>query len=692
MGSCSTKVAGVVPSHVKAVASPIAPTQQNHRRSNETNEGGPCQGNETQPLNNIFTLPRPHDDIHLEYSVRETTSSRRRYSEPTKTATMATEVNIHGVRHLAAFESFIAERDLMAMGAVSEVFATQDAFVPVQEKASDPEEPEVQCIACCAQLPKEKDANYTKEVVKPCISCNSAYCVSCARNMFLEACKDSARMPPRCCLQIHLHIVKPHLTTEEITEYKLKYEEWSTPKPFYCPTPVCSAFISERLLPQQKKGKVDSGVGIPTPSNIQCPKCEGDICVDCRQVAHPGSLCANLELGVDAETAALLKAWGYKRCPKCSQGLKRMYGCNHMECRCGAHFCWGCLKSRDECEGGCYEDEDEDDESDFEPDEPEPQSEPDENSNNNDDDSENNTDEARVEVAREYDLLGTGTTTEAIEQDGNDSSATLRPIPRPRNLDGGSAYYWENQDLDFGEEPTDDVQDATWDCSHSFEPYAISLAEAISTPPLTHEMECVKCWSAIQPDIETQSYTRASSAVSKTSPNSAVRGRGGRRGRGHGMVARLRPVAYVIPRGLVRSDATVGTAPHLVARLPPASRRPTEARSDPMEGIRFESEVDSDQSEATAGPRTAVSGSNVFGNSSSTIYSVAQCCTSCNLLVCRTCADLILARIKADEDENEAQEEVRPEEDTDTDETSPGSGEVPVPTDDDEQPPPSLFD
>jgi hypothetical protein len=131
-------------------------------------------------------------------------------------------------------------------------------------------------------------------------------------------------------VQIQPHHARPHLTREEFLEFKSKYEEWLTPNPFYCPVPTCSAFIPERLLPEKaikKKGKrVDSGFGTPTSKTIACPTCEVDICPDCRQVAHPNGLCNISEFGIDAETTELLKSWGYKKCPKCGHGLKRMYG------------------------------------------------------------------------------------------------------------------------------------------------------------------------------------------------------------------------------------------------------------------------------------------------------------------------------------------------------------------------------
>jgi hypothetical protein len=686
MGSRSTKVTAAP--HVQAAASPVV-LAQHHGKRNHANEAGPRQDFANQAAQGFVLSAQARDDIDFKSPPRVAYTSTRRYSEPAQTATMATELNTEGIRHLDAFERFLAERDLMAIDidyvalispAPVEQLPTPPLPVPVEVETKEPEA-EVQCIACCTQLPKEKDPMYAREVIKPCRACNNVYCIPCVKGMFLNACKDSTRMPPRCCTQIHLHYIKPHLTTEELANFKAKFEEWSTPRPFYCPVPTCSTFIPERLLPlpieAKGKRKVDSGIGIPISPTLQCPKCEGEVCVECRQVAHPNSLCTSLDLGVDADTAALLKAWGYKRCPKCSQGLKRMYGCNHMECRCGAHFCWGCLKSRDECEGGCYEDEDEDEASDSEPDEPEPLPDSD------DDDTVMDTETATDNEAK--------APPQTLGLDMAVIAPASQPTPRLRNLDGGAADYWEQQDLDFGEEPTDDVQDRVWECHHDFGPYIISLTEAISKHPTVLEMECVKCWRTILPEMETPSKSTTVLDPPKSAPNSTSRGRGrggrGVRGRRSGAVARLRPAAYVVPRGLVRSDATIGTAPHLTAQVPLSRASAMDLLLDAMEDA---------QSDSDPKKKTAASGSpssNVFSSPSATL-SIARECQSCSLLVCKDCADALLAQREAERAARTAEEEIREAAfiaaavRTRAEELT----EVPASPDHDEQPSPSLFD
>ncbi|KAF2275535.1 uncharacterized protein EI97DRAFT_361562, partial [Westerdykella ornata] len=174
--------------------------------------------------------------------------------------------------------------------------------------------------------------------------CSHSYCIPCLRAMFIGAAKDLFRMPPRCCHHlIQFHFARRHLTASEADEFKARYDEWNTPHPFYCPVAACSAFIPRRLLEKARKPGQSSAV-------VQCPKCAVSICTQCRAVAHPGTPC-QLRHGLDSETENSLKATGYKRCPKCSNGVQRAHGCYVISCQCGAQWCWICGLTRPECRG-----------------------------------------------------------------------------------------------------------------------------------------------------------------------------------------------------------------------------------------------------------------------------------------------------------------------------------------------------
>ncbi|KAH6876159.1 hypothetical protein BKA58DRAFT_136801 [Alternaria rosae] len=650
MGS---KFSRAVRPQVKAAASPVATAH--HHDTDHANAQTQCQ--EATPR---VSGPYFYDDINVATSTTALAIPQRRNSAPaTIFAASATSVAMERAPNITtSFLLFLEERRLMS----------------IQHDHADPEPPpattmpppppapaqptltlplpEVQCVICCTELPDTKNPKHVKEVIKPCRQCGSAYCGSCIRRMFTECCKDTTRMPPRCCGQIPIHYAKPHLSNEEFTEFKSKYEEWLTPNPFYCPVSTCSAFIPDRLLPEQatkKQGKrVDSGIGTPTSKAFACPTCSAEICLECRQIAHPDAICNISEFGIDAETTELLKSWGYKRCPKCGHGLKRMYGCLHMECRCGAHFCYICMDEPGDCGGGCIEDDDDDDGEDY----------------GSDDESPSNTNDAPALPDE------TSQVPEPVE-----AAAISTPLPasQPRNLDAGGHRYWENQDLDFGEEPGEDYQDRSWNCVHRFETYTIPLAKALVDDSAA-EMECVKCWSSIHPEIEVPKTVANDDTKAKTVPASTGRrtARGFGRGNGPGRGCGRPRGAYLPPRGLFQVGDAIGTAPHLTTSvLSPLSQSVPERETSPMEDIHYSSnrvvdtygniiatsEIELRRRASDASFVTNVvppqadlkaqvifrASSAVFSTATTAKFSLAHECIHCALLVCASCRDGIFA-------------------------------------------------
>jgi hypothetical protein len=208
------------------------------------------------------------------------------------------------------------------------------------------------------------------------------------------------------------------------------------------------------------------------------------------------------------EMLALLLKWGYKRCPRCGHGTRRMFGCSHMQCLCGAHWCWGCERSFLECEreGGCDWDEDEDDDE------------------MSEDDNEENSDEIGLagmvaEASMNADVVMTDPATEGdatvgAERGENNAVGNVAPprpltpivqaesaqaerLQRPRhgrngNLDARGARYWQIQDLDFGAEPGD-ADDRVWGCQHEW------TIPAGDTKMWDEDgMDCHECWDEIK--------------------------------------------------------------------------------------------------------------------------------------------------------------------------------------------------
>ncbi|KAF1958247.1 hypothetical protein CC80DRAFT_442074 [Byssothecium circinans] len=537
-----------------------------------------------------------------------------------------------------------------------------------------PPPPPKTCLICTTAFEKDE------KPIKPC-RCEHDYCVSCLRKMFLDACTDQTRMPPRCCIIIPIHHVRPHLSKEEANRFREKFEEWNTPKPFYCPVARCSAFIPSRLLTTRinSKGKqrVDSGIGTPTSLTAACPKCETEVCVTCRSLAHAGAPCEPLEFGIDKETAQLLKRWGYRECPKCGNGVKRMFGCNHMECRCGAHFCWGCMRSQEECRGNC-DNEDEDYDSYSEPDD----------------------EEDEVQHAQEPDNTGILATTtdgtgpaepgaQTAEGQPIEKSADTRTLPDPtpqrvRNLDGGSGSYWENQDMNFGEEPGEDYQDSMWDCDHGFNTPTIKLADSLQNPPSHSAMECMKCWATIHPEIEMPKNVERSKKSAITMVSAGARsvpgGSGGRatirgrvRGRAIGGRGLWQPVDFArsVPDLNIMSQSPLPVeSMEDVESTSQASKRVVDTYGNtigsekPHDHRRFSLDdtaklgfQDTPFDKDGAARKTQ----RLSFNMDASPFSFAYSCSYCGLLVCSLCKDEMQAARKekeeAEEKERQQQEE-----------------------------------
>jgi hypothetical protein len=260
------------------------------------------------------------------------------------------------------------------------------------------------CCMICGDKAEE-----TTTLIQPCRTCMGYWCMrhsSKLSNLFLEdalvipenlesrsltflgincvrlQCQNASRtlgdMPPRCCREMDPRLILKHLDDDgDQKRYKELFHEYRTEVKdrVYCPNVQCGILITQYTIKRQrldclindesKAKKHDSGM--PADDHItNCPQCSTMICLTCKKDAHNGSPC---QLDEDPAIAQLRK-FGYKRCPRCGYGTRRMWGCSHMKCVCGAHWCWSCERNFAVCDalGGCddYEEEDEDPETDDE--------------------------------------------------------------------------------------------------------------------------------------------------------------------------------------------------------------------------------------------------------------------------------------------------------------------------------------
>ncbi|KAK6006179.1 hypothetical protein QM012_006589 [Aureobasidium pullulans] len=241
------------------------------------------------------------------------------------------------------------------------------------------------------------------------------------------------------------------------------------------------------------KSRVNSKFTVlPAAACFSCPDCHIAICPSCKQVAHFGQPC---DTTAQDHELAMLETYGYKQCPRCGHGVKRMYGCRHMQCRCGAHWCWGCLRPFDECDGGCdspdsgsedghYSDQE------TEPDTPQPNVIP----MRAQDGEQNAAFVAHTPAIGSTPAIISGNASSTATQPTTASAGAVRPgfTERPIDLDAGGRRVWEATNAFFGEEPDDGYHSTIWSCLHSLKPAQISDEAFKRGVPLS--TECFRCF------------------------------------------------------------------------------------------------------------------------------------------------------------------------------------------------------
>ncbi|KAL3426434.1 IBR finger domain-containing protein [Phlyctema vagabunda] len=174
------------------------------------------------------------------------------------------------------------------------------------------------------------------------LACGHQWCEECLLDWFKHAMKDISRPRPSCCDN---HVIERDVatTTDALAEIMAQYEEkkaryeYDIDRPLYCHVQRCSAAIPVATINfQGAKGT--------------CPDCGAVTCYLCKQAEHDGRDCAE-ESEFDA-TMELAMRMGYQHCYDCDRVIERAGGCRHMECPCGAKFCYLCGGELDSCRCG----------------------------------------------------------------------------------------------------------------------------------------------------------------------------------------------------------------------------------------------------------------------------------------------------------------------------------------------------
>ncbi|KAF8345642.1 hypothetical protein F5887DRAFT_1282564 [Amanita rubescens] len=173
------------------------------------------------------------------------------------------------------------------------------------------------------------------------LCCKHVYCTECIRH-FLFSASERKQFPlvcagndDKCKVPIAIPVIQRFLSQQQLDELfeaaATSYIEKHPGRFQYCKTADCKQVY--------QRGKTAR----------PCPSCLISICTMCYKEEHDDMTCAERELLDNrAEQERRTEQWastsGAKHCPRCRVFVQKTEGCNHMECRCGVHFCWICLQ------------------------------------------------------------------------------------------------------------------------------------------------------------------------------------------------------------------------------------------------------------------------------------------------------------------------------------------------------------
>lgn len=187
-------------------------------------------------------------------------------------------------------------------------------------------------------------------------NCGHVFCRTCLVEQCESAIRNMDSFPvcctvPGCKLEFLLTDLKSLLPVEKQDELfrasVAAHVAGSGGKLRFCPSPDCPSVY--RVLGEEEELRSE---------RFLCGACYGETCRRCHLEYHSPLTCETYkEFKEDPDTS--LREWSkgkehVKGCPVCSYTIEKVDGCNHVECRCGAHICWVCLEvfnSSDNCYG-----------------------------------------------------------------------------------------------------------------------------------------------------------------------------------------------------------------------------------------------------------------------------------------------------------------------------------------------------
>lgn len=196
---------------------------------------------------------------------------------------------------------------------------------------------EIECPICAESYPSSKFPQ-SHTITDGCIHTDKA-CLDCLDYSIQMTCERGALHElacPICPSKLSHGDVKAYATKKTFERYDYLKKRSEMPNKFVmCLGPRCGCGQEH-----------DEGLKLPL---MVCNKCNFKTCVRHKLPWHEGMTCEEFDLSdeqlerlEEEEATAKLLAGQTMICPKCSQGVHKSDGCDHMRCQCGEEWCYVC--------------------------------------------------------------------------------------------------------------------------------------------------------------------------------------------------------------------------------------------------------------------------------------------------------------------------------------------------------------
>ncbi|XP_047963589.1 E3 ubiquitin-protein ligase RSL1-like [Salvia hispanica] len=238
------------------------------------------------------------------------------------------------------FETFVLK--LVPTSDLLKALSLAQVAVGIVSSRCSGEEPIENCSICCEEKLSSMMLSF---------KCSHRFCSHCMKT-YVEGKVDYSQVPIRCpqlgckyCISASECRTFLPVASYESLERALGEADVLSSNKMYCPYPSCSVLLD----PYDCLSTRGSSSSQSDNSCVECPVCQGFICVDCEVPWHSSMTCDEYQrLPLEDRDASDLtlhrlarnKRW--RRCVQCRTVIELAHGCYHMTCWCGHEFCYSC--------------------------------------------------------------------------------------------------------------------------------------------------------------------------------------------------------------------------------------------------------------------------------------------------------------------------------------------------------------